>query len=216
MTLPLDKHTRKLNRRQRLLPPDWVPVAYNFVRPTRIKKEPKAKAVRQPSVKRDREKEDAERRVRVAKILKVSLEVWQQQIQEDLKRFREGTYIPPITHRIVPIKIKKKRKGKAPIPVFARKLNNKRPLFPDYSQFYGPTWKEVQAAAMARAKGKCEKCKRRKARQVHHVLPIRYFVNSEDAHFLENTLAVCIPCHQEEHRKIKVGMPLLDQLDYQW
>ena len=161
-------------------------------------------------------REAVERDLRIAKMVGMPAETWRNLIQEDLKRFREGTYIPPVTHRIVPIKKKPKRKETAPLPVFARKLNNKRPLFPDYSQFYGPTWKEVQAAAMVRSKGKCEICKRRKARQVHHVLPIRYFVNSEDAHFLENTLALCIPCHQEEHRKIKVSMPLLNQLDYRW
>lgn len=216
MTLPTDKHTRPLTRRQRLLPENWVPITYDSTRPIRIKAEPVPRVVREPNPNRDIAKEAAERLARVAKILKVPYEVWQQQIQEDEERFRQGTYVPPLTHRIIPPKKNPKRKRPAKLPVFAKKLNNKRPLYPDYSQFYGPLWKEVQAAAMARSKGKCEVCKRRKARHVHHVLPFRYFIDSQDAHFLENTLAVCVPCHQEEHRKIKLEMPLLDQLDYRW
>lgn len=90
------------------------------------------------------------------------------------------------------------------------------PDYRSYAQFYGPKWKEVQAAAMARAHGKCEKCKRRKARHVHHILLVRYFLDPEEAHYLENTLAVCLRCHHEEHRQAKHRFPLFDGLKYKF
>lgn len=86
----------------------------------------------------------------------------------------------------------------------------------DYSQFYGPKWWAIQPIAMARAGGKCERCKKKKPVHVHHILPVRYFSDPADAHFLENTLAVCLPCHQEEHRQLKHRFPLFNRLVYQF
>jgi hypothetical protein len=86
----------------------------------------------------------------------------------------------------------------------------------DYSQFYGPKWRDVQAAAMARAKGRCERCKRKKAVHVHHIILVRYFLDSDDAHYLENTKAVCLSCHHQEHREVPQKFPLLDQIEYRW
>lgn len=80
---------------------------------------------------------------------------------------------------------------------------------------YGPKWLEIQPMAMARANGKCERCKRKKAVHVHHILPVRYFKYPTDAHFLDNTLAVCRSCHHEEHRQLKNRFPLLNRLTYQ-
>lgn len=70
--------------------------------------------------------------------------------------------------------------------------------------------------AMARAGGKCERCKKRKPVHVHHILPVRYFADPADAHFLDNTLAVCLRCHQEEHRQLKHRFPLFNRLPYKF
>ena len=82
------------------------------------------------------------------------------------------------------------------------------------AQFYGPKWWEIQPQAMARSGGFCERCKKKKAVHVHHILPIRYFVYSDDAHYLGNTLAVCRACHAEEHRQLKRKFPLFNHLQY--
>jgi HNH endonuclease len=117
----------------------------------------------------------------------------------------------------IPEPIPQPKTPPAPVDKFRRKRHKgKRPIFGDYNQFYGPKWREVQAAAMARANRRCERCKRKKAVHVHHIILVRYFLDSDDAHYLENTLAVCLNCHHQEHREVPQKFPLLDQIPFQW
>lgn len=74
----------------------------------------------------------------------------------------------------------------------------------------------MESTELATANGKCERCKKKKAVHVHHIILVRYFLYSDDAHDLENTLAVCLSCHHKKHREVPQKFPLLDQLEYRW
>lgn len=94
---------------------------------------------------------------------------------------------------------------------FPPRLSNPRGTFSTESSllYYGADWPEMRAAAMTRANGICERCRKKPPAQVHHKLPVRFFANPNDANFLENLLAVCMRCHRKEHEWIKKNLPLL-------
>jgi 5-methylcytosine-specific restriction endonuclease McrA len=79
---------------------------------------------------------------------------------------------------------------------------------------YGIGWREARRSAMQRANGLCQRCGKT-ARDVHHLLPIRYFARLQDAHFASNLISVCFRCHTAEHRNLQASMPLLDLLQAQ-
>jgi 5-methylcytosine-specific restriction endonuclease McrA len=57
-------------------------------------------------------------------------------------------------------------------------------------------WRERRVAAFRRAKGICEKCKRRPATQVHHLTYIRVF-----SELPTDLMALCGKCHADIHHK---------------
>lgn len=64
-----------------------------------------------------------------------------------------------------------------------------------YERYIGSAqWAEKRLAIMERAGGVCEKCTKRKARQVHHLTYKNLFDEP-----LEDLQAVCMPCHQAYH-----------------
>lgn len=75
---------------------------------------------------------------------------------------------------------------------------------------YGIGWKAARLAAIQRAGGICERCKKRPLKHVHHKLPVRYFERIEDAHFSVNLTCLCTRCHSTEHRDLAKALPLLD------
>jgi hypothetical protein len=83
-----------------------------------------------------------------------------------------------------------------------------------YARFYGQKWLIEKRIAMEAAHGKCQNCRRKKAVHVHHILPIRYFKEPDDAHFQGNLCPVCLLCHQELHRTMKDRFPLFECLQY--
>jgi cytochrome c553 len=78
---------------------------------------------------------------------------------------------------------------------------------------YGRNWAKSRRAAMKAANGTCQRCKKAKAVHIHHKLPVRYFAKPEDAHFPQNLMAVCRPCHKKEHEEMAARFPLLDTLE---
>lgn len=78
---------------------------------------------------------------------------------------------------------------------------------------YGVGWRGARRAALAKADGICERCKKRPVQHVHHRLPVRYFSRERDAHFSRNLIAVCHRCHAIEHRQLKRLLPLLDLIE---
>lgn len=232
MTPPPQKHTRKLTRRQRLLPPgwippvalqtenstrltrrtrllspEWVPVKHNFEWPIELAPVLEACTVPPPLagpkklIAKVRERvppKPSTPRTDITKIIGMSLDAWHLLIQADERKIEEDKRAEKL-----------RRKELAAQERRAQRRGRRKRY---YQEFYGPSWFPVQAEAMARAKGICEICKTSKATEVHHILPIRYFLDSEDAHFINNTLAVCIPCHKEEHRQLKNKFPLFNHL----
>lgn len=67
-----------------------------------------------------------------------------------------------------------------------------RPKYQDYIK--SPEWERVRKRILKRARGKCEKCRKRPPIQVHHLTYAR-LGNERD----EDLLAVCGPCHQAFH-----------------
>ena len=66
---------------------------------------------------------------------------------------------------------------------------------PTYSSYIqSAAWQKVRERILARAKGKCEKCRQRPPAQVHHKTYDNLF-NERDA----DLIALCVPCHQREH-----------------
>jgi endogenous inhibitor of DNA gyrase (YacG/DUF329 family) len=82
--------------------------------------------------------------------------------------------------------------------------------YPAQTNHYGPGWKRARRIALARAAGRCERCKRRPPRHVHHRIPVRCFARPQDAHFESNLLAVCHRCHGAEHHDQRTTLPLLE------
>jgi hypothetical protein len=65
---------------------------------------------------------------------------------------------------------------------------------------YGPEWPYVRAAAIRRARGRCQQCDRRlrKGRcEVHHQVPIRTHRRTRTANLLENLVVLCTTCHRK-------------------
>jgi hypothetical protein len=79
---------------------------------------------------------------------------------------------------------------------------------------YGKGWGAAKRKTKTRSGGVCERCKKCPAVHVHHKLPVRFFDKIEDAHFLENLLHVCIPCHIIEHRLLEKRLPLLNLIPF--
>ncbi len=77
---------------------------------------------------------------------------------------------------------------------------------------YGIGWRAAKRAALERANGQCVRCRKRPPRDVHHLLPVRFFARLEHAHFDSNLIAVCLRCHTAEHRKLEAALPLLNLL----
>jgi len=80
---------------------------------------------------------------------------------------------------------------------------------------YGFRWYKARREALIKANGICEKCHKKPAKDVHHKLPVRFFVNIMDAHFTDNLIALCRKCHTIEHKKLAIALPLLDLLSIQ-
>lgn len=78
---------------------------------------------------------------------------------------------------------------------------------------YGAGWSCAKEIVRRRSKGVCEICRKRPAVHVHHCMPVRIFCSPEDAHFTENLLDLCVPCHAEEHRQIRLRTPLFNSLN---
>jgi 5-methylcytosine-specific restriction endonuclease McrA len=57
-----------------------------------------------------------------------------------------------------------------------------------------PEWRERRRVVLARAGGRCERCKLRKAREVHHLTYVRIF--NEPPSDLQ---ALCGICHDDAH-----------------
>lgn len=69
-------------------------------------------------------------------------------------------------------------------------------ITPKYQNYLdnSPKWKAKRFRVFVRAKFVCEKCRRRKATQVHHKTYKRIFNEP-----LSDLLAVCAPCHRKIH-----------------
>lgn len=71
---------------------------------------------------------------------------------------------------------------------------------------YGPEWERISQSIRERDGYQCRSCgmsqaehqrEFNKSLHVHHVVPVRSFSNTEDAHSLENLVTACIPCHRK-------------------
>jgi len=66
---------------------------------------------------------------------------------------------------------------------------------------YGKGWTETKRKALERDFYTCQRCFESKDDKnyvvdVHHIKPVRTFDNPEDAHYLENVVTLCRPCHR--------------------
>lgn len=55
-----------------------------------------------------------------------------------------------------------------------------------------------------RSGNKCEKCKNKSARHIHHIKPVSKFPELYDS--IENLIHLCFDCHQDEHPNIELGI----------
>lgn len=77
---------------------------------------------------------------------------------------------------------------------------------------YDRVWKEIKQKAIDRDNGSCCICESDDNIHVHHLKPVRTFDNSENAHFLANTITLCSSCHPKvEHGKIEIPDYLIDR-----
>ncbi len=76
----------------------------------------------------------------------------------------------------------------------------------------GVGWSGIRRQAIKRAGGVCQRCKRNPSKDVHHLLPIRFFQKPKEAHFKTNLVALCRRCHAQEHRRLEAALPLLNLL----
>jgi 5-methylcytosine-specific restriction endonuclease McrA len=68
-------------------------------------------------------------------------------------------------------------------------------ITPKYQTYLNsPRWKAKRFRVFIRAKFLCEKCKRKRATQVHHKTYARIFKEP-----LSDLVAVCAPCHRKIH-----------------
>ena len=75
------------------------------------------------------------------------------------------------------------------------------------NESYGTGWQSVRTQALERDGHACIRCSRTKQElgrnpDVHHIVPVRSFAESEDheradAHYLENVASLCIACHRK-------------------
>lgn len=79
---------------------------------------------------------------------------------------------------------------------------------------YGFTWYRARKDVLIRASFICQRCHRHKATLVHHLLPIRFFIDITQAHFASNLIALCGRCHSREHKRLASALPLLDLLNF--
>jgi len=80
---------------------------------------------------------------------------------------------------------------------------------------YGFIWYKARKDALIKANFICQKCRRHKATMVHHLLPVRFFNNLINAHFISNLIALCGRCHNREHKRLAIALPLLNLLNFQ-
>lgn len=78
--------------------------------------------------------------------------------------------------------------------------------------YYGPNWQRQSREARKRDNHQCQSCKvhednLRRALDVHHILPIRYFEeeNYKDANKLSNLISLCEVCHTTAEHICKYG-----------
>jgi 5-methylcytosine-specific restriction endonuclease McrA len=76
-------------------------------------------------------------------------------------------------------------------------------------RYYGAGWKPLRRGTRARASNTCARCGA-PAADVHHLLPVRYFVSVSDAHFPSNVVALCGACHVAAHRAMEDVLPLFE------
>lgn len=79
---------------------------------------------------------------------------------------------------------------------------------------YGPGWQRIRSLVKIRSRGICELCRKVPSEDVHHCIPVRFYREPSEAHFMENLLDVCRPCHRREHEEIKHRMPLFKSLKF--
>lgn len=73
----------------------------------------------------------------------------------------------------------------------------------EYQEYLrSPRWRDKRAAVMRRAKGRCEYCRDRRARHVHHVTYARIFREP-----LRDLAALCVRCHKKAHSGGFSGRP---------
>lgn len=73
---------------------------------------------------------------------------------------------------------------------------------------YGPGWRAARKAILAR--GACFRCGDPNARDVHHVIPFKYFQpDRRRAHSLDNLELLCHPCHRFAERISKNTIALV-------
>jgi len=63
------------------------------------------------------------------------------------------------------------------------------------SHDYGGRWYSAREKALDRDGHECLVCGDAEDLHVHHLIPVREFDDSEDAHYLENLMTVCVTCH---------------------
>jgi 5-methylcytosine-specific restriction endonuclease McrA len=60
---------------------------------------------------------------------------------------------------------------------------------------YGPEWEELAGLCLTRANHICEDCKKAKATNAHHIVPL----SKGGANKLHNLRALCFYCHAKYH-----------------
>jgi 5-methylcytosine-specific restriction endonuclease McrA len=61
---------------------------------------------------------------------------------------------------------------------------------------YNSDWVKVKEKIMERDSNECSICGCIKNLHGHHIIPVREFVNEEDAHYKENAVILCASCHR--------------------
>lgn len=84
-----------------------------------------------------------------------------------------------------------------------------------HEKHYGETWEEQREKAIKRAGGSCESCgtdegELRRSPDVHHIKPLRLFDNPDDAHSLDNLIALCPRCHNRFDSRVVLSALLSD------
>lgn len=66
-----------------------------------------------------------------------------------------------------------------------------------HPEYYGPDWRKVRREVRERDGHMCLRCgaATQKWPDVHHIVPVSSFENPNDAHFLDNVVSLCHPCH---------------------